>query len=96
MSKRQPHTLQTEPTPEGEQTLIPGIRPITTRDRLTLLANAPLRPRGEQEPLYIGFLDESARSQLDLFSRGVLITDELRDRHIANGAADDETDHFQP
>lgn len=28
--------LATEPTPEGEQTLIPGMRPLTVRDRLAL------------------------------------------------------------
>ncbi|MGT2466539.1 hypothetical protein ACVOMV_18205 [Mesorhizobium atlanticum] len=37
MSPRDPFPLQSEPTPEGEQTLVPGVRPITTRDRLALL-----------------------------------------------------------
>ncbi|WP_157357704.1 hypothetical protein [Mesorhizobium metallidurans] len=43
MSARDPDTLQTEPTPQGKQTLIPGVRPVTTRDRLALLADAPAR-----------------------------------------------------
>ncbi|WP_288142972.1 hypothetical protein [Mesorhizobium sp.] len=44
MSTRDPHTPLTETTPEGEQTLIPGVRPITTRDRLSHLIDAPMRP----------------------------------------------------
>ncbi|CCV11490.1 hypothetical protein [Mesorhizobium sp. STM 4661] len=42
MSARDRHTLQTEPT-QGQQKLIPGVRPLTTRDRLALLADAPAR-----------------------------------------------------
>lgn len=67
MTKRDPHKSATEPTPEGEQMLIPGVRPITTRDRLTLLMDAPMRPRAAQKPLDIGLFDEAARNQLDLF-----------------------------
>lgn len=59
--------LQSEPTPEGEQTLIPGVRPITTRERLALLMAAPLVPRKPQKPLNIGLFDEDARNQLHLF-----------------------------
>ncbi|MGX9182130.1 hypothetical protein [Mesorhizobium sp. BHbdii] len=67
MSKCDPRMLQTETTPEGEQTLIPGVRPITTRDRLALLADTPMRPRAAQKPLDIGLFDEAARNKLDLF-----------------------------
>ncbi|UCI32115.1 hypothetical protein [Mesorhizobium sp. B4-1-4] len=67
MSARDPHSLQTETTPEGEQTLIPGVRRITTRDRLALLMDAPMRPRAAQKPLDIGLFDQAARDQLDLF-----------------------------
>ncbi|TSE04707.1 hypothetical protein C1D09_023625 [Mesorhizobium intechi] len=63
MSARDRHTLQTEPTPQGEQTLIPGVRPVTTRDRLALW---PTRPRAAQKPLDIGLFDD-ARNQRDLF-----------------------------
>ena len=56
-----------EPTPEGEQTLIPGVRPITTRDRLALRQATPLRPRVAQKPLDIGLFDEDGRKQLALF-----------------------------
>ncbi|MER9593196.1 hypothetical protein NKI94_31395 [Mesorhizobium australicum] len=59
--------LQTEPTPEGEQALIPGVRRVTTRDRLALLMAAPMRPRAPQKPLDIGLFDEAQRNQLDLF-----------------------------
>ncbi|MER8716608.1 hypothetical protein [Mesorhizobium sp. M1295] len=51
----------------GEQMLIPGVRPITTRDRLTLLMDAPMCPRAAQKPLDIGLFDEASRNQLDLF-----------------------------
>ncbi|MER8537299.1 hypothetical protein NKH61_32110 [Mesorhizobium sp. M1005] len=47
--------------------LIPGVRPITTRDRLTLLMDAPMCPRAAQKPLDIGLFDEASRNQLDLF-----------------------------
>ncbi|MDE2166270.1 MAG: hypothetical protein KGJ66_08020 [Alphaproteobacteria bacterium] len=59
--------LQSERTPEGEQTLIPGVRPITARERLALLMAAPLAPRKPQKPLNIGLFDEDARNQLHLF-----------------------------
>lgn len=59
--------LQTELTPEGEQTLAPGVRPITARDRLALLMDAPMRPRKAQKPLDIGLFDEARSNQLDLF-----------------------------
>ncbi|RWA83703.1 hypothetical protein [Mesorhizobium sp.] len=60
MKARDPHALPTETTPEGEQTLIPGVRPVTTRDRLCLLTDAPMRPRKAQKPLDIGLFDGEA------------------------------------
>ncbi|WP_136617886.1 MULTISPECIES: hypothetical protein [Mesorhizobium] len=61
MSARDPDTLRTEPTPQGEQTLIPDVQPLTTRDRL------PVAPaRAAQKPLDIGLFDD-ARNQRDLF-----------------------------
>ncbi len=56
-----------EPTPEGEQTLIPGVAPITTRDRLAVLAAAPLAPRVAQKPPNVDLFDDDARNQLSLF-----------------------------
>lgn len=81
MSMRDPFPLQSEPTPQGGQTLVPGVRPITTRDRLALPMDAPMRPRAPQKPLDIGlfdgeadqrktqriFLPPNTRNQLDLF-----------------------------
>ncbi|RWM26372.1 hypothetical protein [Mesorhizobium sp.] len=67
MKARDPQALPTETTPEGEQTLIPGVRPVTSRDRLCLLTDAPMRPRKAQKPLDIGLFDDCTRNQLDLF-----------------------------
>ncbi|MER8402931.1 hypothetical protein [Mesorhizobium sp. M1348] len=55
MSERDPKTLQTE-TPEGEQTLIPCVSPITARHRLALLMDALMRPRAAQKPLDVASL----------------------------------------
>ena len=67
VSPREPAPLASEPTPEGEQTLVPGVRPISARTRVETLMAAPLRPRVPQKPLDIGLFDEDARNQLDLF-----------------------------
>ena len=62
-----PSPFQSEMTPDGEQTLIPGVRPITMRDRLDARMEAPLVPRKPQKPLDIGLFDEIGRNQLELF-----------------------------
>tara|TARA_R110002072_G_scaffold291338_5_gene459441 strand:+ start:55 stop:258 length:204 start_codon:yes stop_codon:yes gene_type:complete len=67
MSARRPNGLQSETTPEGEQTLAPGIRPITQRERIEALMAAPLAARRPQKPMNIGLFDENARNQLHLF-----------------------------
>ena len=59
--------LQSEPTPEGEQTLIPGVRPVTARERIEARMAASLIPRKSQKPLDFGLFDLAARNQLDLF-----------------------------
>jgi hypothetical protein len=59
--------LPSEPTPEGEQILVPGVAPIGLRERLALRIEAPLVPRKPQKPLNIGLFDEDARNQLSLF-----------------------------
>lgn len=61
---------QTEATEQGEQALVSGVAPITARDRLQLLADAPLAPRKAQKPINIGLFDEDARNQLDMFDGG--------------------------
>ena len=60
-------TLQSEPTPEGEQTLIPGVLPVTMRERLAARMASPMAPRKPQQPFDFGLFDRTARRQLDLF-----------------------------
>jgi hypothetical protein len=73
VSTRDPFPQQSEPTPQGEQTLVPGVRPtflrppkrasrrrVTTRDRLPLPMDAPIPPRAPQKPLDIGLFDGEA------------------------------------
>ena len=60
-------SLATESTPEGEQTLVPGVAPISPRERLEAEMRAPLQPRRVQQPMTIGLFDENARRQLHLF-----------------------------
>jgi hypothetical protein len=62
-----PERFLSEPTPKSEQTLVPGVAPISTRERLGRLTQAPLGPRKLQKPLDIGLFDLAARNQLDLF-----------------------------
>jgi hypothetical protein len=60
--------FETEPTPIGQQTLIPGVRPVSIYERLMVLAAQPLGPKKLQKPCDLGLFDEVARNQLDLFS----------------------------
>lgn len=61
--------LETEDTDQGTQVLVPGVRPVTTKDRLQLLTNAPLTARKPQKPLCTGLFDECARNQLGFFNQ---------------------------
>ena len=61
--------LASEPTPEGEQTLVPGVTPVSQRQRIEARMAAPLASRKPQKPLDIGLFDDDARNQLDLFCR---------------------------
>jgi len=62
--------FETEATPEGEQTLMPGVRPVTIKDRLEAHMAAPMAPKrnpnARQKVLDIGLFDEDVRNQLDL------------------------------
>jgi len=62
--------IETETTPEGEQTLVPGVRPVTLKERLEARMAAPMAPKrnpnARQKPLDIGLFDKAARNQLDL------------------------------
>ncbi len=59
--------FEAEPTAIGLQTLVPGVAPILTRDRLALRAAAPLEPRKAQRACDHGLFDLAARDQLELF-----------------------------
>jgi hypothetical protein len=65
MSARAP--IATEPTPEGEQILVPGVPPVSQRARIEARMAAPMVPTKPQKPLNIGLFDEDARNQLSLF-----------------------------
>lgn len=43
-------TPETEQTATGEQYLVTGVAPVTWKQRLQLLANAPLRAHKPQNP----------------------------------------------
>ena len=59
--------FETEATPLGNQTLVPGVTPITPRDRLAIRANAPMEPRKPQRPADHGLFDSNARNQIEMF-----------------------------
>lgn len=62
--------MPTEITPEGEQFVTPGVRPVTLADRLAVRAAQPIAPKRNpgvrQEPCDIGLFDEAGRNQIDL------------------------------
>ena len=63
-------TRETEATEVGEQTLMDGVRPITLRDRLTVMAASPMTPKrnpnAPQKQCDHGLFDEARRAQIDL------------------------------
>jgi hypothetical protein len=64
-----PGSALTEPTAAGEQTLIPGVEPVTNQDRIAARAAEPMR--GGAEPLPAGGLDDyDAINQTNLFDTG--------------------------
>lgn len=67
MSARPQVPLEAEWSECGEQMLIPGVRPVSLRERLEFQAGAPLAAKKQQKPLNIGLFDEDARNQLNLF-----------------------------
>lgn len=66
---RKPQTPETEHTAIGEQFLVQGYRPVTTKERLDHQATLPMQPKRPcvQKPCDIGLFDEARRNQLDLF-----------------------------
>ena len=63
-----PIPFETEATPLGPQTLVPGVRPVSMKARLEALAAHPLASMKMQKPCDIGLFDDVARNQMDLFS----------------------------
>ena len=61
-----PHILEVEATAIGNQTLVPGVAPITPAQRLSLRANAPMEPRKPQRPADHGLFDTNARNQIEM------------------------------
>ena len=59
--------FETEVTAIGNQTLVPGVTPITPRDRLAIRANAQLEPKRPQRPADHGLFDTNARNQIEMF-----------------------------
>lgn len=61
--------LPTETTPEGEQTVAPGVKPITLADRLAVRVAQPIAPKrnphAAQKPCDLGLFDMDARRQID-------------------------------
>ena len=68
---------ETEETDAGSQTLMRGVAPFDgftvspLRDRLAVLAAAPMAPRAKQRSCDVGLFDLESRRQIDL-------VDELR------------------
>lgn len=63
-------TRETESNDIGDQTLIDGVRPITLRDRLLVMASQPMTPKrnpnAPQKQCDHGLFDEVGRAQIDL------------------------------
>jgi hypothetical protein len=68
MSAAAPIPFETEATSLGPQTLVPGVRPVSIKARLMVLAAHPLGSDRLQKPCDIGLFDDVARNQMDLFS----------------------------
>ena len=68
MNAATPIPFETETTPVGPQTLVPGVRPVSMKARLEALAAHPMASDRLQKPCDIGLFDDVARNQMDLFS----------------------------
>jgi len=66
---RKTKRISTEQTYTDEQVLVPGVQPITVRDRLDWLARQSMTPKrnptARQKPCDIGLFDEDGRGQID-------------------------------
>jgi hypothetical protein len=68
MNATAPIPFETEATHLGPQTLVPGVRPVSMKARLEVLAAHPMASERLQKPCDIGLFDNVARNQMDLFS----------------------------
>lgn len=59
----------TDQTDIGAQYVVDGVRPVSIKDKLEVLATKPMKPKRlcVQKPCDIGLFDEDARNQFDLF-----------------------------
>ncbi len=78
-----PPARSSEATPAGEQGLVPGVAPVTTRERLQVEAERPLA--GGAAPAG-GLFDEDGRAQIDLLDAigAARLTPEELDQIIAD------------
>lgn len=63
-SQRGDRSLGAEVTGQGEQTLIPGVEPVTDAQRAQLEVDRPMR--GGDRPMDVGLFDTDAQAQTDL------------------------------
>ena len=68
MTAAAPIPFETEATAIGPQALVPGVRPVSMKARLEVLAAHPMASDRVQKPCNIGLFDEVTRNQMDLFS----------------------------
>ena len=67
MTRSMPPTV--EDTDIGTQYLVNGVKPVTVKDKLAVLAEQPMTPKQpcQQKPCDIGLFDEVSRNQLEMF-----------------------------
>ena len=68
MNVAAPIPFETEATIQGQQVLVPGVRPVSMKARLEVLATHPMASDRLQKPCDIGLFDDVARNQMELFS----------------------------
>ena len=62
--QRSNQAVDTETTGQGQQTLIPGVEPVTGAQRAQLAVDRPMR--GGDRPMDVGLFDTDAQAQTDL------------------------------
>ena len=68
MTATAPIPFETETTVQGPQMLVLGVRPVSIKARLEVLAAHPMASDRLQKPCDIGLFDDVARNQMELFS----------------------------